>query len=61
MNTTFLTLAAVCLPLGTVMIASFASALLAPLEASGRRSVLRSQWSTGQTPVVAPPCLSSFR
>jgi hypothetical protein len=58
MQTMFLTLAAVCLPVGAVMIASFAGALLAPLDLSGRRTVLRSQWSTRQTPIFVPPCKS---
>jgi hypothetical protein len=58
MQTMFLTLAAVCLPLGAVMIASFAGVLLAPLDLSGRRAVLRSQWSTRETPVFVPPCRS---
>jgi hypothetical protein len=56
MQTMFLTLAAVCLPLGAVMIASFAGVLLAPLDLSGRRAVLRSQWPTRQTPISVPPC-----
>jgi hypothetical protein len=51
----FLTLAALCLPLGAVMVASVAAALLAPLDSSGRRAVLRSQCSTRQMPVGAPP------
>ena len=58
MQTMFLTLAAVCLPLGAVMIASFAGVLLAPLNLSGRRTVLQSQWSTRQTPISVPACKS---
>jgi len=52
----FLTVAALCLPLGAVVIALFAGALLAPLDLSGRRTVLRSQWSTRQTPIFVPSC-----
>jgi hypothetical protein len=58
MKSMFLTLAALCLPLGAVMIASFAGVLLAPLGLSGRRAVLRSQGSTRQTPMFVPPCKS---
>jgi hypothetical protein len=58
MQTMFLALVALCLPLGAVMIASFAGVLLAPLGLSGRRAVLRSQWSTGRTPMCVPPCKS---
>jgi len=56
MTTMFLTLAAVCLPLGGVVIALFAGALLAPLNFSGRRTVLQSQWTTRQTLICVPPC-----
>jgi len=58
MKSMFLTLAALCLPLGAVAIASFAGALLAPLDSSCRRIVLRSQWSPRQTPTFVPPCRS---
>ena len=58
MKDMFLTLVAVCLPLGAVMIASFAGALLAPLDLSGRRAVLRSQWSTRQEPIFEALCKS---
>jgi hypothetical protein len=58
MQTMFLTLAAVCLPLGAVMIASFAGVLLAPLDLCGGRAVLRSQWSTRQEPIFEAPCKS---
>jgi hypothetical protein len=50
------TLVTLSLPLGAVMLASVAGALLAPLRLSVRRTVLWSQWSTRQTPIAAPPC-----
>jgi hypothetical protein len=53
-------LVALGLPLGAVLLASFAGALLAPLDFSARRTVLRSQWSTRQTPIAASPCRSGI-
>ncbi len=48
------------LPLGAVMIASFAGALLAPFDLFARRTVPRSLWSTRQTPIGVPPCRSGM-
>jgi hypothetical protein len=41
---------------GALMVATLAAALLAPVEAFARRSVLCSQWSAGQMPPAAPRC-----
>ncbi len=41
---------------GALVVATFAGALLAPADVPARRTVLRSQWSTRQTPLAAPKC-----
>jgi hypothetical protein len=44
------------LPLGVVVVASLAGALLAPRDFPGRCAMLRSQWSTRQTRITASEC-----